>query len=60
MPIYKEEISIKEMIRPNAEKRAKAVEQLANNLDLEALEILADKSKKDGMSKKVKKFKKMM
>jgi len=60
MAVYKQEIEIKEMIKLNAVKKAKAVEQLASNLDLEALEILADKSKKTGMSQKVKKFKLMM
>ena len=43
MAVFKLEIAIDEMIRPIAERKAKAVEKLAENLDLEALEILKRK-----------------
>ena len=45
---------------PEADKKAAAVEKIANNLDLDALEILARKSAKKGMSDKVRKFKNLM
>ena len=54
------EINIKEVNTGSARKRAAAVEIIANNLDMEALEILSKKCKKPGMSKKVKQFKHMM
>ena len=43
-----------------AEKKAALVQIIANNLDLEALEILARKSKKAGISQKLKKFEAMI
>lgn len=53
-------IKINEVVMPNAEAKAKAVEILANNLSLQALKILADKSAKQGMSEKVIRFKNML
>jgi hypothetical protein len=43
-----------------ANKKAQLVEIIANNLDVEALEILAEKSKKPNISAKLKKFKNMI
>ncbi len=60
MFVYPLTIKIKDVTIGNADKKAKAVETIANNLDLEALEILAKKSSKPGMSKKVKQFKNLM
>ncbi|MDX1349653.1 MAG: hypothetical protein R3279_05370 [Putridiphycobacter sp.] len=54
------EINILDLNQANAQKKAKAVEQLANNLDVSALEILAQKSGKPGMSDKVRRFKALM
>ena len=54
------EIQIKAATTEKADKKAKAVQAIANNLDLEALEILAIKSAKKGMSQKVKNFKNML
>jgi|GEM_PF-2400313 len=57
---FPQEINISEITKADSEKKAKAVEKLANNLTLAALEVLAKKSAKPGMSKKVMKFKAMM
>jgi hypothetical protein len=53
-------INVKEITNDKAVAKAKAVEKLANDLDLEALQILASKSGKSGMSNKIKKFKNML
>jgi len=53
-------IKIKSLTANGAQNKAQYVEQIANNLDMEALKILATKSKKPGMSDKVKKFKNLM
>jgi len=57
---YKIEIIIKDLTKDNASAKAKAAEIIANNIDLEALQILASKSNKPGVSNKVKKFKNLM
>jgi hypothetical protein len=49
----------KGIINNNA-KKAKALEIIGNNLDLEAIEILASKSRKPGISDKLKRFKTMI
>ena len=41
-------------------QKAKALEKIGNNLDLEAINILASKSTKPGISAKLKKFKAMI
>ena len=53
-------INVKSVTNTEATAKAKAVEKLANDLDLEALQILAKKSGKAGMSAKIKKFKNML
>lgn len=40
-----------------AAKKAQLAQIIVNNLDVESLEILAEKSKKAGISEKLKKFK---
>ena len=54
------EIDVKDVVKTSAVKKAKAVETIVNHLTLEALEILARKSTKKGMSKKVIQFKNML
>ena len=54
------EIDVKDVVKISAVKKAKAVETIVNHLTLEALEILARKSTKKGMSKKVIQFKNML
>jgi hypothetical protein len=53
-------ITIKAMIEAAAKEKAQLAEKIANNLDVEALTILADKSAKPGMSAKVKSYKHLM
>lgn len=57
---FKTEVKIKGMSQSLADKKGKLVEKIANNLDLEALTILADKSSKPNISDKLKKFKNLI
>jgi hypothetical protein len=50
------QIKIKALSKTEADNKAKHVEQIANNLDEAALQILAQKSAKPGMSDKVRQF----
>lgn len=50
------QIKIKTLSQAEADKKGKLAEQIANNLDESALAILAEKSKKSGMSDKVRQF----
>lgn len=50
------QIKIKTLSKDDAETKAKHAEQIANNLDANALQILAEKSAKTGMSEKVRQF----
>lgn len=57
---FKTEVKIKGMSQSSADEKGKLVEKIANNLDLEALVILADKSSKPNISDKLKKFKNLI
>ena len=53
-------IKVKAITPAGANEIAKCLQELASNIDKSALQILAEKSKKPGMSDKVRKFKKLM
>ena len=53
-------INVSALTPSGAKSIGKLLETIGNNLDKSALEVLADKSKKTGMSDKVRKFKNLI
>lgn len=58
--VHKKEIEIEALVPAMAQGIANSLQTLGKNLDANALEILAKKSEKKGMSGKVRKFKNLM
>ena len=58
MPLL--QINVLDLNAQDAKEKAELVEKIANNMTLEAIRILAEKSTKPGMSEKLIKFKNMI
>lgn len=57
---HKTTINVKALTCDDAAKKAKQLEIIGQNIDLNALEILAKKSEKKGMSDKVRRYASLM
>lgn len=58
MPLL--QINVLDLNAQAAKEKAELVQKIANNMTLEAIRILAEKSTKPGMSEKLIKFKNMI